>query len=374
MCEQNRVVKIVLTGGPCAGKTTGLVRVREHLENLGWKVVVLRETATDLINGGVAVNTFKDPVEFQRLLFRLQLEKENLVEKSFQGFGCPVVILCDRGLCDAAAYIGKEEFTEMLLGMGLSYGELFDRYDAVIHLVTAAIGAIEAYTTSNNHARGETAEQAKALDVATQDAWVGHNHLRLIKNNGDFDAKMTTLLKEICAVLGVPEPLECERKFLVKMPDLAALRRLDNCAEVKILQTYLKPDKGGGERRLRIRSLLGHDTYVLTRKKPTGDLGSRIETERNLSAEEYLQYLKERDRRRSSINKTRFCIMDRETGHYLELDVYDEDRRYAVLEIETATLHELVRFPGCLQLMREVTGDERFSNHSIALHGGRLPL
>ena len=41
--------------------------------------------------------------------------------------------------------------------------ELRDRYDAVFHLVTAAKGAIDAYTTANNAARRESPEQAAAL-------------------------------------------------------------------------------------------------------------------------------------------------------------------------------------------------------------------
>ena len=37
------IKKIVLTGGPCAGKTTGLVRIIEHFSSLGFKVFTVPE-------------------------------------------------------------------------------------------------------------------------------------------------------------------------------------------------------------------------------------------------------------------------------------------------------------------------------------------
>lgn len=46
------------------------------------------------------------------------------------------------------------------------------RYDAVIHMVTAAIGAERFYTTENNSVRTETPEQARELDIKVLNAWV----------------------------------------------------------------------------------------------------------------------------------------------------------------------------------------------------------
>lgn len=39
----NTIKKIVLTGGPCAGKTTALVKVIEHFSSLGYKVFTIPE-------------------------------------------------------------------------------------------------------------------------------------------------------------------------------------------------------------------------------------------------------------------------------------------------------------------------------------------
>ena len=46
--------KIVLTGGPCAGKTTAMSWVQNAFTEKGYKVLFVPETATELISGGVA--------------------------------------------------------------------------------------------------------------------------------------------------------------------------------------------------------------------------------------------------------------------------------------------------------------------------------
>ena len=52
--ESKRIVwKLVLTGGPCGGKTTGQARLSTFFENLGWKVYRVPEMATVIIPGGV---------------------------------------------------------------------------------------------------------------------------------------------------------------------------------------------------------------------------------------------------------------------------------------------------------------------------------
>ena len=47
------VGKIVLTGGPCAGKTTALARIEQDLSEKGYHVFVVGESATELIKGGI---------------------------------------------------------------------------------------------------------------------------------------------------------------------------------------------------------------------------------------------------------------------------------------------------------------------------------
>ena len=48
----NNIKRIVLTGGPCAGKTTALVRIVEHFSSLGFKVFTVPEVPTMYSQGG----------------------------------------------------------------------------------------------------------------------------------------------------------------------------------------------------------------------------------------------------------------------------------------------------------------------------------
>ena len=42
----------MITGGPCAGKTTALSRIQRDLAHLGYTVLIVPETATALISAG----------------------------------------------------------------------------------------------------------------------------------------------------------------------------------------------------------------------------------------------------------------------------------------------------------------------------------
>ena len=48
------LTKIVITGGPCAGKTTALSKLEKHFTGLGFRVIFINETATELILNGIA--------------------------------------------------------------------------------------------------------------------------------------------------------------------------------------------------------------------------------------------------------------------------------------------------------------------------------
>jgi hypothetical protein len=60
----NRVYKLVLTGGPCGGKTTAQSKLATFFESLGWKVFRVPETATVLMSGGVAFGELNEEQVF----------------------------------------------------------------------------------------------------------------------------------------------------------------------------------------------------------------------------------------------------------------------------------------------------------------------
>ena len=364
--EENRsvkITKIVITGGPSAGKTTGLSWIQNEFTKLGYMVLFVPETATELISGGVTPWGCGSNLDYQKCQMRLQLEKERLFEQAAKTMKAEkVLIVCDRGTMDNRAYMNELEFSQVLNEVGSDEIQLRDSYDAVFHMVTAAKGAEKFYTTENNSARTETVEQAAALDDKLIAAWTGHPHLRVIDNSTNFEDKLKRLIAEIRSFLGEPEPMEIERKFLIEYPDIKWLESLPNCRKVDIIQTYLVSGNGD-ELRVRQRGENGSYICFKTRKRLIDGM-KRIELEERLSQEEYMRLLMEADPTKRPIRKTRYCLTW--DNQYFEIDVYPFWNDRGVAEIELSDENTPIRFPKELKVIREVTDDPAYKNAALA--------
>ena len=361
--QSMEITKIVITGGPCAGKTTALSWIQNAFTQKGYQVLFVPETATELIGGGVAPWTCRTNVDYQLCQVSLQLEKERIFAQAARCMkGEKVLIVCDRGLLDNKAYMTPAEFQAVLGGLGKNEVELRDGYDGIFHLVTAAKGAREFYTTANNQARTETPEQAAELDDKLIAAWTGHPHLRVIDNTSSFNDKMLRLVSEISALLGEPEPFEIERKYLIEYPDLRYLEGLPACRRVEIIQTYLNAPEGS-EIRVRQRGEGGSYVYFMTEKHPIDGM-KRVEVEKRLTKDEYLTLLMEADTSRRQIRKTRYCLTWE--GTYYEIDIYPFWQDKAIMEVELRSEDVPVRIPKGIKVIREVTGEEAYKNASLA--------
>lgn len=86
-----------------------------------------------------------------------------------------VVLLSDRGIMDGKAYVSDVIWHTLLDEFETHEIHWRDiRYDAVIHLVTAADGAVDFYSGVNNQARSESVEEAIKVDKDIREAWKGH--------------------------------------------------------------------------------------------------------------------------------------------------------------------------------------------------------
>lgn len=157
-------------------------------------------------------------------------------------------------------------------------------------------------------------------------------------------------------------PLEIERKFLIEYPDPDWLAAQPGSRRVEIVQTYLHSD--GGETR-RVRSWAEEDRtdYIFTRKHTLTDR-TRVERETPVTREEYLALLEEADPSRHPIEKVRWCLPW--GSHVLEIDLYPFWTEQAVLEVELESEEEEFELPERLRVIREVTGDPRYLNSSLA--------
>lgn len=365
--KQVKITKIVITGGPCAGKTTAMSWVQNAFTQMGYTVLFVPETATELITGGVAPWTCGTNGDYQKCQLRLQLDKENVFEQAANTMDLDkVLIVCDRGALDNKAYMNDLEFAQVLEYLKTNEIELRDNYDAIFHLVTAAKGAEEYYTTANNAARSETLEEAAVLDDKLISAWTGHPHFRVIDNTSNFEAKMKRLIAEISSFLGEPETFEMERKFLIEYPDIKWLDSLNNCQRIEIIQTYLKSDSDE-EVRVRQRGFDGHYIYFQTTKRKISEI-KRVEIERRLSESEYIRLLMNADTTRRQIRKDRYCLTYE--NQYFEIDVYPFWNDKAIVEIELSDENAEIKFPKQIKVIKEVTDDEAYKNASLAIIRG----
>jgi hypothetical protein len=200
--------RIVLTGGPCAGKSTALEHAARWLQARDVHVYVVPEASTLLLRGGanVAGASLDRLVAFQAGILRVSLALEDGLADFARVTHEHAILLCDRGALDGGAYLPAPAWAELLDRAGLREQDLLARYDAVVHLVTAAAGAEAFYGTDSNAVRYETLEEASVVDLRLRDAWAGHLNLRVIDNSTDFPGKLRRVLDAVCEFAGVPGP------------------------------------------------------------------------------------------------------------------------------------------------------------------------
>ena len=361
------IKKIVLTGGPCAGKTTALVKVIEHFSSLGYKVFTIPEVPTLFSQAGMNYLTHNSGLFYQgeKATLEIQLALEDKFMRMAQECDQPTLVVCDRGAMDISAYMTPEMWEDITQAVGTSTIQLRDhRYDAVLHLVSAADGAEQFYTTANNAQRYEKRDEeglriARELDKKVINAWTGHSHLRVINNHEDFEKKLNRVLKEISFVLGIPQTIEEERKYIVEVTG-----ELPECITSEITQTYLVAEPGC-EVRLRRRGWEGKYVNVHTTKTPISD-NEMVQTERQISNNLYNSLMQQADPYRHTIKKIRKSFIWR--GQYFELDDFSEPvSGLMILETKGVASDESVKFPPFIRVIEDITGNKKYYNYNIAL-------
>ncbi len=170
--------RVVLTGGPGAGKTAVLELTRLHVCE---HVAVLPEAASMLFRGGFPRSqTAASLRAVQRAIFHVQRELENAVEAARPEVE---VLLCDRGTVDGAAYWSGEDTLWSAVGTTLA-AELA-RYHAVIHLRTPS----DASYNHNNPMRIENVADAARIDARIAALWQEHPRYHLVSSTEDFVPK-----------------------------------------------------------------------------------------------------------------------------------------------------------------------------------------
>lgn len=236
---------------------------------------------------------------------------------------------------DTVGYCGWDTWAKILAKTGWSTEELRDtRYDAILHLVTAADGAAEHYDYGNV-ARHETVEQAVERDKCLRTAYLGHNKVFVIGNQHTegFKGKVEEVVSSVQSVLGLPNNKYRFKKFLLAPLDKTQMKKdIDNTFEATSLHDILFRNQGiipynseeEKDRRFEHASLNLRHTYL---RAPDNSLifirqksGSRINS---------FDYERRYEREEERIQKRRI-ITARE---YEELLLHQRNNKINTLEI-----------------------------------------
>ena len=352
------IYRVALTGGPCAGKTTALAQIISRFSDLGYLVYALPETPTIFAN--VSINFLTPDKQYfyniEKAVLKYQIMMEDTFLELARNAPKPVLIIADRGTMDISAYMEPTVWQALLDELGLSDVKLRDaRYDAVIHMVSAAIGAEEFYTTENNNARTEGIELAREIDNKILKAWTGHPQLHIVENNVDFDIKVRSVVQSIQRLIGDESVMAEERRKLI----VRVVGEIPYGVETEIYQTYIN-DEDGTSIRLRRRGTRGNYVYFLSQKYVITDEGKSIIKERQISPDEYLSMLNrtttEQTTSQHHIIRKSFTWAEQ----YFELDEFLEpNRTERILEVRIKAGGE-VKMPPFIEVIEDVTDNPEY--------------
>lgn len=213
LASSRRIHTVCLTGGPCSGKSSSLASFTAALTARGLDVYSVPEAPTLIMNAGFPYPGLDGGallMEFELALARTQLQLESTVRelaaaRDAMQRGRPAVVFFDRGLMDMKGYMSGELWAALLAACGLEEATVHARYDLVVHLETAAIGAERFYTVANNAARTEGLAEARENDARVKAAWAGHPNWRHVPNRqgATFEDKMKEATAAVLGLLGL---------------------------------------------------------------------------------------------------------------------------------------------------------------------------
>lgn len=290
--------------------------------------------------------------------------------------GQQAIVICDRGAMDPSAYISREEWLESLSSFGLHEVALRDeRYDCVVHLVTAARGAEDYFGSENNRVRSEGIELARHLDDLVANAWIGHPYYDIIDNSTGFEEKQQRAITAILKRLGLKDNRQgkgvVKRKFLVEGFDLESSFPL-GYRDFEVEHDYLLSSDSNTVTRIRKRGYDNNYVYSITQCITNPTTNEQYEIRRTIPGREYSLLWNQRDTSRRSIIKKRRCFLYKD--NYYQIDCYQDPNPglvllEAYLRFTSGTLNDesiALLLPPFIPITKEVTHDKYYSMFNLS--------
>jgi len=192
------VVKILITGGACAGKTEIIQTIRNEYQNRGYNVFILNEIPTQLIINNITSQKIGKK-EFIELIIKMYLD----IDANYNRFLINTdnnIILYDGSPLDVLKFISKNEFNEIAKKFDTSFNKIINYYDKIIFLETIAKKYPELYTVENNIARLNDIKMAVERNDILANYYKNTNYT-YIEGCSDFREKRNNVIKAIDEIL-----------------------------------------------------------------------------------------------------------------------------------------------------------------------------
>ena len=378
MTDKN-LIKICLTGGPCAGKTTALSKIVETFTPK-FAVYAVPELATITFSSGVTIIpssfTEEDSRKFTSSIIQAQIDIEKYFENLALTQRKKAILIMDRGCCDNFAYTSTQNKKMIMNEQNWTTNFLSsERYDMVIHLVTAASGAEEFYTLDNNAARSESAEQAIEVDRKIQAEWMGNPNFVLIDNKiKGFAKKIDRVIDLVSGLTGEKTSHKIIKKYLVDPSfTIEQIPKTVKYEQFYETQTFLLTNKLKTQNYIFKRTYNDEvfPIYVFVSRTIEEKYEKRIEKHRNITEKMYMESLSsQKDPKYDQTKKSIVFFTSEIEGafnmYYIEKTTSNGETSL-ILKVIRDTVHENSNIiPNWIKVQEEITERPRYFSMNFA--------
>ena len=303
---------------------------------------------------------------------------EDIFVEIAQSSDQPTIVLCDRGVMDGSAYTDENVWQAILDETGWSTIQLRDRrYEAVVHLVSAADGAEEHYNADNNVARYENIKEAVELDKRLINAWVGHPHFSIIQNGvNSFQEKIDQTMSSVLNFIGLPSPSAHVKKFLLvtdmNSHDINVPKNIKR-EFFQLDETFLSTPHNTSPYDVNLLRKIGkNDSFIYSNELRFIQNNEKIQKKKQITAREYIELLETRDSSKKQVRKIRQCFIH-ERNYYMVESYANIDGCPSILRIETTVEGQKIVVPDFIQVLRDVTNDQFYDTVNMADINYKMP-
>lgn len=384
-----QITVVAVTGGPCAGKTTLIEKVRNVASSMpNVQVFFAPEAATILLKSGLNPKSCGDAETFQRFVLEQQLKLEEhaytaALKYAKQDDAHKAIIVCDRGLMDGAAYFADfADFENLLAEYRMKTEDVYKRYDKVVFLRSAAVGAPEFYTTMDGTPRSETIDEAIMRDKGVYDVWCNHHNFETVENSFKFYEKLDYAVMHIFGAAGISLPSKKFKRYIIDVPDLydivTARKASVSSQQFFFLKTdtaeqvvFVKINRKGSEVRYSMEEI--RQGNVKNQQTDTLEYTRIYEQEWTITESEFMTYLERLDPMINHLVRTIFYF-NIDFSVRCELALYPYSKKYALLKVymDTDSTEEEELVKSQFKILKDVTNDMSYSVVEIAKHGSKV--